>query len=354
MQSAPATIPTPPQPTHYNDKKNDRTPAPNPPLEQQITWTLMHQPSTNPETEDQETKQSSNNPGTKLKGRRPRTRKNKEITIASINVRGLKGKIRSLESLLKTEDIEIALITETMLKKGDQISIKGYRWTERPRPNNKGGGVGILIAEKITNITSDDNKCEEHEQLETKWIRLESRPKNIAIGVFYGPQENEKIEKVQEIYTALNNQINQQTEDNEVIIAGDFNAKLEVNRGDCVQTLSRNGKILKDIIKENNLTPVNLTADYGIWTRENRQNTTKKSVIDYIMATLLISQSIQTVIVDEKGHLRVKGKNETDHNTLLMSIKMNDMRKAAYKETWKLDNTEGWKLYNTEMKKNGK
>ena len=228
--------------------------------------------------------------------------------MASINVRGLKGKIRSLESLLKTENIEIALITETMLKKGDQISIKSYRWTERPRPNNKGGGVGILIAEKIANITSDDNKCEEHEQLETKWIRWESRPKNIAIGVLYWPQKNENIEKVQEIYTALNNQINQQTEDNEVIMAGDFNAKLEVNRGDCVQTISRNGKILKDMIKENNLTPVNLTADYGIWTRENRQNTTEKSVIDYIMATPLISQSIQTVIVDEKGHLRVKGK----------------------------------------------
>ena len=55
--------------------------------------------------------------------------------------------------------------------------------------------------------------------------------------------------------------------------------------------------------------------------------------------------------MDEKGHLRVKGKNETDHNTLLMSIKINDMRKATYKETWKLDNTEGWKLYNKGMEK---
>ena len=149
-----------------------------------------------------------------------------------------------------------------MLKKGDQISIKGYRWIERPRPN-KGGGEGILIVEKIANITSDDIKCEEHE---IKWIRLESRPKNIAIGVFYGPQENQKIEKVQEVYTALNNQINQQTEENEVIIAGvfKFNAKLEVNREDCIQIMSRNGKILNDIIWENNLKPVNLTADYGI------------------------------------------------------------------------------------------
>ena len=34
-----------------------------------------------------------------------------------------------------------------------------------------------------------------------------------------------------------------------------------------------------------------------------------------------------------------------------MSIKINDMRRATYKETWKLDNTEGWKLYNKEMEK---
>ena len=165
------------------------------------------------------------------------------------------------------------LITETMLTKIDKISIKGYRWIEKPRPNNKGGGVGILIAEKIVNITTDDKKCEEHEQLETKWIRLESRPQNIAIGVFYGPQENDKIEKVQEIYTALNNQINQQAEENEVIIAGDVNAKLEVNREDSIPTMSRNRKILNAIIKEKNLKPANLTTDYGIWTRENRQNT---------------------------------------------------------------------------------
>ena len=56
--------------------------------------------------------------------RRPRIRKNKEITIATINVRGVKGKIHSLETTLNTEKISIALITETQLKKGNKYQSK--------------------------------------------------------------------------------------------------------------------------------------------------------------------------------------------------------------------------------------
>ena len=56
--------------------------------------------------------------------------------------------------------------------------------------------MGTLVAEKIAQNTIEDNIGEDHDRLKTKWIKLECRPKNIAIGVFYGPQENEKIEKV--------------------------------------------------------------------------------------------------------------------------------------------------------------
>ena len=200
-------------------------------------------------------KETTTQPGKK---RRKRIRKNKEITIATINVRGMKGKIRSLESVLNTEKIAIALITETQMKKGEKISIKGYRWVHRPRPNNKGGGVGILVTEKLAQNTTEDNSSEAPEHLETKWIKLECRPKNIAIGVFYGPQENEKIEKVKEIYEALNYQIAQKAQSNEIIIAGDYNAKLEIDNKDCKQTESRNGRILRNLANENNLKPINL------------------------------------------------------------------------------------------------
>ena len=294
--------------------------------------------------------EQNNNTITQNKKRRPRIRKNKEITIATINVRGIKGKIRSLEAALNTEKISIALITETQLKSGEQISIKGYRWIHKPRINNKGGGVGILVAEKLAQNVTEDNPSDEHDQIETKWINLECRPRNIAIGVFYGPQENEKIEKIKSTYDTLNYQITQRSKLNEIIIAGDFNAKLEIDTAICRQKQSRNGRILKEIIENNNLIPANLNPNHGIWTRVNRSKTEERSVIDYIMITQQISRYIKMITVDEEGNLRIKGKNETDHNTIIMSIKINDPRKPSFQEKWKLNNKEGWGKFNEAIK----
>ena len=146
-----------------------------------------------------------------------------------MNVRGIKGKVRSIESLLEAAKIDIAIITETKLPKSENISIKGYRWIAKPRQKSKGGGIGILIKENLARNTVDDSNIEEHEDLESKWIQIECRPKNISIGVVYGPQENEIIEKVRQIYNALDIQVKQKSINNEVILAGDFNAKLQVN-----------------------------------------------------------------------------------------------------------------------------
>ena len=156
-----------------------------------------------------------------------------------------------------------------MLKKGEQISIKGYRWIDKPRANNSRGGIGILVSEKIAQNTTEDNSGEEHEQLETIWIELECRPKIIAIGAFYVPQENAKIGDVKGIYTTLSNQITQKATNSEVIIAGDFNAKLTINKYNCKQQESRNGKLLKEMIENNNLITASLNSSSGNWTIES-------------------------------------------------------------------------------------
>ena len=319
-------------------------------------WKLMDNPPNNkPAIKD--TEHNSGESPTQLANleskeknyKRRRIRKNKELTITTINVRGIKGKIKSLESLLQAEKIDIALITETKMRKGDQISIKGYRWIEKQRTDNKGGGVGILVWEKIANNTTENNNLDDHELLESKWIRIECRPWNIAVGVFYGPQENEKVEKVKEIYNALSHQLHQIQDECDIILAGDFNAKLKISKENCEQAESRNGKILQEMITENYLTPATINADHGIWTRANRKIKNEKSVIDYKMVSPRIMSGINTVIVDEEGHLRIKGKNETDHNTLLMTMIINDTRKPKYIKKWNLGNKEGWKEFNKKV-----
>ena len=53
--------------------------------------------------------------------------------------------------------------------------------------------------------------------------------------------------------------------------------------------------------------------------------------------------------MDDEGHLRVKGKNETDHNTIITTIATNLPRKKTIIEKWNLNNKEGWENFNKEM-----
>ena len=194
----------------------------------------------------------------------------------------------------------------------------------------------------------EDNTGEEYEDLESKWIKLESRPKNISIGVFYGPQENEKVEKTKEIFEKLENQITQKLTENELIIGGDFNAKLEINKPTEKQEQSRNGKILQDLITKKDLDPISIKADIGTWTRFEWNNKEKKTTVDYIITTKRIAENTTHTIVDEKGNKMIYGSNkkETDHNTIITNIKINNPRKKTYINKRRINNNEGWKEFN--------
>ena len=58
------------------------------------------------------------------KTRKRKFKINRELRIASININGLKGKTASLESLLMTEKLDKALMTETKLKGKEKTTSK--------------------------------------------------------------------------------------------------------------------------------------------------------------------------------------------------------------------------------------
>ncbi len=98
-----------------------------------------------------------------------------------------------------------------------------------------------------------------------------------------------------------------------------------------------------------NLTAISTNADRGIWTRENRNNPNEKSIIDYILVDDHMREQNTEMIVDEEGTHRLKGKKQTDHNTLMATFKSTiKIRKEKIKR-WKLNNTEGWKQFNEQL-----
>ena len=74
-------------------------------------------------------------------------------------------------------------------------------------------------------------------------------------------------------------------------------------------------------------------------------------MIDYIMTTASVAKNTSSTIIDEDGAHRVKSKKDSDHNTILISLRINEPRKPEYLEKWKLENKDGWKQFNVSLAK---
>ena len=61
----------------------------------------------------------------------------------------------------------------------------------------------------------------------------------------------------------------------------------------------------------------------GSVTRQNRKNEAEKSAIDLVAATYQASQWIISMVIDEIGDYRMRNKNESDHNTILIDVEVN-------------------------------
>ena len=108
--------------------------------------------------------------------------------------------------------------------------------------------------------------------------------------------------------------------------------------------------MLQQLIENTGLITVSTNPDIGMWTRANRKKETEKSIIDYTLATPTMVSNKVVMVIDKTGELRVKGKNESDHNTMIMMVQINKPRKPTYIEPWKLNNEDGWIRFNEEIR----
>jgi len=146
-------------------------------------------------------------------------------------------------------------------------------------------------------------------------------------------------------------QINKLKQTGDVILMGDFNAKLEINKANCKQKESRNGKLMNKMMEETNTKAVTLESDKGIWTRVKRKDETERSVIDYVIMSKEIVENNNFVLVDEEGVLRLEGKEETDHNTILIQTNLKTKRNISKQKILNLKDKEGWDRFNNLLKR---
>jgi len=271
-----------------------------------------------------------------------------KLKILTINIRGIKSKTNTLENTLLTHGTHIAGITETHLSKGEKINIKGYKWVGKERKDKQGGGIGFLIRNDIANLTETTEPNPNH-STETLWLKLKTR-NPMHIGITYGKQENTQVEEIEEQFNELTTQINQLKTKGEVILMGDFNAKVNIDRPTYRQEESRNGTKLETMINNTQMVIINTKETHtGTWTRVNRNNPQEKSIIDYILATQNTAKHIIESMTDDIDLYIIKGKNRTDHNVITAKVRTDTKQATKKIKRWKRGTGEQWDQFNKQL-----
>ena len=276
--------------------------------------------------------------------------KNEKWDIMYANVRGIKSKLVSLSEVLNDRNPHLFLITETLLQANSGIHINGYTFFGRKREGKTGGGVGVLVRNDIRNNVAAHIS---NRNIEMMWVSI--RRKNLPpliTGVYYGKQESRTSKtEIETEMQLLNEEIEEMSYDGEIMIAMDANAKI----GLLGEEVSRNGHLILKTFENTGLHTVNGTDRcYGSVTRQNTKNSSEKSAIDFIVTTETVKHWIKQMTIDEAGLYRIKGKNESDHNTITLSIEIESLDKTRVdkKTIWNLKaSPEKWELYANELDK---
>ena len=138
--------------------------------------------------------------------------------------------------------------------------------------------------------------------------------------------------------------------DGEMILCMDANAKI----GLMGEAESRNGKLIKEVFDECEVEVMNQTEKCnGVITRQNRNKENEKSAIDFVVATYQAGIWIRKINIDECGDYRIKGKKESDHNTIIVDLETNMTATKSKKITkWNINAPEEkWTLFREELSK---
>ena len=275
-------------------------------------------------------------------------RKAKEISVFYNNINGLRSKIESVMEIIKKIQPALVCICETKVGNSKLIDNKmegaGYKAITRPIKDGQGG---LMLASKIDTV----GKLLDVTSTPLKNIlvgRLAIRGGNLRIIAGYAPQETDNPETREEFFEELSMEIQSgyQAMDS-VLVLGDLNAKLEMDENDNVNPESKNGKLLCELVEEQKLNVMNLSAKcIGKWTHVIR-TTGETSRLDYVLAEEKVERTITNMIIDESTllcpfHIKNKVKIMSDHNSILMNMKIRMQDKQ--KKTEQGEESVRWKI----------
>ena len=165
-------------------------------------------------------------------------------------------------------------------------------------------------------------------------VRIQYKLEMIRIIILHAPQETDSCDNRTEFFEEMLVQAQRSTDAGDrLIILGDFNARIHTE-DNKVKSSSPNGKLLQQLIEENNLKVGNFSPQAsGSWTRIQRKKDgeVSKSVIDYVLLQDDTLSFLESMVVDEEKiqcpYRKINTKRNkkiifSDHCAILLSLKV--------------------------------
>ena len=239
------------------------------------------------------------------------------------NIRGVKSKINSLKEIIDDQNPHIISLSETLLGKEENIEIKNYKFMYNSKKEGK-GGIAIGIRKDVF------KKCmlieEKSEEYEATWIRISNNDNiNVRIGTIYAPQESKtKKSVIEKMYNNIKmHKLEAEKRGEKIIISGDFNTKIGDYINGNKKEISKYGRMLLEIIKNEEMEILNTHIKCeGLWTRMEGG---KKSVIDYVLINKEDTKYLNQMIIDDNKIMTpfhiIKGKTiYSDHCAIIIQM----------------------------------
>ena len=253
----------------------------------------------NREDKEQPSKRPKKNVKEQIRRSKNIKNRHRDFNIYYQNVRGLKSKIDSLAETIDDYEPTLICLVETHLSKEEQIQIPGYKIFRNDGTNNS-RGILIVIKEKLKTIVVEVTREEEIGQ--SLWVLLNNQKAQVRMEVIYGPQENvtPNRESISD-QVAIGKENSQQ-----IIIPGNFNAKIGNQIKNNKETITKAGRHLKRLVGKQNKINGESNKCEGLWIREQGE---EKSIIDYVITTK----------VEIQGTKQCR-KIYSDHNAIMLNI----------------------------------
>lgn len=237
-----------------------------------------------------------------------------ETRIATMNIcGGLDGKIDEVCEVFNTRGMDLLCVNESK-RKGRGITTHGTLtayWSGVPESEHGCQGVGIVLSERWNNCVKE-YECVSPRLI---WIRLKVGLTRLFVLGVYAPDTSKSAQEIDEFWKSMNVVLDECDENERVIMLGDFNSWVGVQRDGYESVLGKfgdvrvneNGRYLLDVCLERNLIVSNSMFRHKeihmyTWQRQN-----ERSIIDFV----IVDERLRVNVADTRVY---RGVNVgTDH-----------------------------------------